>query len=58
VGRTLAEMRIKPEVLLAAVVRAGTSFLPDGGTSLMPGDRVVVVTTNRGILDLDDILAR
>ena len=57
VGHTLAELKIKPGVLLAAVVRGGKSFLPNGSTSLRPGDRVVVVTANRNILNLDDILA-
>ncbi len=56
-GRTLAEMKLKPGVLLAAVVRGGRSFLPDGGTTLQPGDRAVVVTAGHSIVNLDDILA-
>ena len=43
-------------VLLAAVVRGGKSFLPDGRTVLEPGDRAVVVTAGRDLLNLDDIL--
>jgi len=57
IGRTLAEMRLKPGVLLAAVVRGGRSFLPDGKTVLAPGDRAVVVTAGHSIVNLDDILA-
>ena len=57
IGRTLMELRLKPGVLICAVVRGGRSFLPDGKTSLMPGDRAIVVSEGRSILKLDDILA-
>ena len=57
IGRTLAEMKLKPGVLLAAVIRDGKTFLPDGKTALAPGDKVVVVTAGRNIMNLDDILA-
>jgi trk system potassium uptake protein TrkA len=57
IGKTLAELRLKPGVLLAAVVRDGKSFLPDGSTALAPGDRAVVVTAGRQIFSLDEILA-
>ena len=57
IGKTLAELRLKPGVLLAAVVRDGKSFLPDGKTALAQGDRAVVVTAQRQIFSLDDILA-
>ena len=57
IGRTLAEIRLKPGVLIAAVVRGGSSFLPDGKTVLAPGDKAVVVTARRSIFKLDDILA-
>ncbi len=56
-GRTLAEMKLRPGVLLAAVIRDGRSFLPDGKTVLAPGDKAVVVTAGHNILNLDDILA-
>ena len=57
IGRTLKELRLKPGVLLAAVVRGGKSFLPDGETSLNADDRVVIVTAGQQIFSLDEILA-
>lgn len=57
-GKTLTELKLKPGVLLAAVVRGGKSFTPDGKTVLNPGDKAIVVTAGHSILDLDDILAR
>ena len=56
VGRSLAELQLKPGVLLAAVTRAGKSHLPDGKTVLQPGDKAVVVTAGVTVVRLDDIL--
>ena len=56
-GRPLKELPMTGGVLLAAVIRAGSSFLPDGQTVLLPGDRVIVVSANRTIVELDDILS-
>ena len=57
VGKTLAELRLKPGVLICAVTRGGHSFLPDGKTALEPGDKAIVVTAGRSVFRLDDILA-
>jgi trk system potassium uptake protein TrkA len=55
-GRKLLELPLHRGVLIAAVIRNGRSFLPDGQTVLAPGDRVIVVTVEHKLLDLDDIL--
>ena len=57
VGKTLMELKLKPGVLISAVVRGGKSFLPDGKTALQPGDKAVVITAGSSVLTLDDILA-
>ena len=57
VGKTLMELKLKPGVLISAVVRGGNSFLPDGKTALQPGDKAVVITAGSNVLTLDDILA-
>ncbi len=56
-GKALKDLSLHAGVLLAAVVRDGRSFLPDGQTVLTPGDRVIVVTANRTIVELDEILS-
>jgi len=56
-GKTLAELRLKPGVLITAVTRGGRSVLPDGKTALQPGDKAIVVTAGRSVFRLDDILA-
>jgi len=55
-GRKLLELPLRPGILVAAVIRQGHSFPPDGQTKLEPGDRVIAVTTEHTLLDLDDIL--
>ncbi|MBR4474447.1 MAG: Trk system potassium transporter TrkA [Oscillospiraceae bacterium] len=55
-GRKILEMPLRPGILIAAVIRRGRSFPPDGQTALEPGDKVIVVTANCKLWDLDDIL--
>jgi cell volume regulation protein A len=40
----VAELRLPPGVSPSLVVRQGTSFVPDGRTSLRTGDDLLVVT--------------
>ena len=56
VGKSLAELKLKPGVLFAAVTRHGKSQLPDGKTVLQTGDKAVVVTAGVTVMQLDDIL--
>jgi trk system potassium uptake protein TrkA len=53
----LKELELKPDILIASVIRGGKSVIPDGNTEILPGDRAIVVTTTNGLDDLDDILA-
>ena len=56
VGKKLSDLPLRRGILIAAVIRGGRSFPPDGQTELMPGDRVIVVTAEHKLLDLDNIL--
>ena len=55
-GRRILDMPLRPGILIAAVIRRGQSFPPDGQTALEPDDKVIVVTANCTLRDLDDIL--
>lgn len=55
-SKTLSEIKMKKNVLIAAILRHNKMFLPDGESALEVGDTVVVVTTQR-VTDLTDILA-
>jgi trk system potassium uptake protein TrkA len=57
-GRSLAEIRLKPNILFACINRRGRIIIPGGGDTLEVGDTVVVVTAaNRVVLELNDIFA-
>lgn len=57
-GKTLKELRLKPNILLACINRKGRIIVPGGNDALESGDTVVVVTTSeRVVLDLNDIFA-
>jgi len=54
-NRKLFELPLKPGVLIGAVTRDGRVFIPHGSDILLSGDSVVVVTTLKGLSDLDSI---
>lgn len=57
-GVTLKELKLKPNLLLATICHGTTVEIPHGGSVLIPGDTVVVVTTARGTLQtINDIFA-
>ena len=47
---TLKDMRLKPNVLIASITHGATSVVPNGQSRFVPGDRVVLVTSRRGLL--------
>jgi len=57
-SRTLSELKLKPNILLACIARGRQIIFPSGGDWLQKGDTVVVVTTaDRVIVELKDIFA-
>jgi len=54
----LKSIRLKPNVLVASITHGSNSEIPNGDSRFMPGDRLVVVTSRRGMLQqLSDIFA-
>ena len=54
----LKNIRLKQDVLIAGIIHDTQSEVPNGESRFVSGDRVVVVTTHRGLLQqLDDIFA-
>lgn len=57
-SRTLSEIKLKPNILIACIARGRQIIFPTGGDWLQKGDTVVVVTTaDRVIVELKDIFA-
>lgn len=57
-GKSLQELKIKKNTIIAAVVRDGEIKIPGGSDHLAAGDSVIIVTTNRGYRIIDDIIER
>ena len=57
IGTKLADMRIKKNVLIAGIVREGKLIIPGGQDAFQAGDTVIVVTTNLGFHEIENILA-
>ena len=54
----LQNLQLKKNVLVAAIVRNNTVISPHGSDVMKVNDRVVIITTNSGLHDLQDVLAR
>ena len=54
---SLQDLPIKPGILVACINRRGQIILPRGKDVLQKGDTVVVITAQKGLNDVNDILA-
>lgn len=52
----LKDMKKKPDILIAAIIRGGQVLIPRGSDNITPGDRVVVVSRAKAINAIQDIL--
>ncbi|MCD8119006.1 MAG: Trk system potassium transporter TrkA [Lachnospiraceae bacterium] len=57
-GKSLMELNLKPSLLICSINRHGKIITPGGRDMILPGDTVVVVTTNKGLKDIKDILKK
>ena len=55
-GIPLKNMRIKPNLLIAGIIRKRKPFIPTGDDVILAGDKVVVVVSGQKLIDLSDIL--
>ncbi len=53
----LKELSLKPNILLAGIIRGRRAIIPTGSDMIMPNDRVVVIVSGQQMFDLSDILA-
>ena len=56
-NRTFAELKLKPNLLVCGIVRNGVRIIPSGQDMILKGDSVIVVTTNIGLNDIQEIMA-
>lgn len=56
-GKTLKELKLKPNIIIACVTHGNNVIIPDGNTAIESGDSVIVITgADRAIGDLNEIL--
>ncbi|MDO5444255.1 MAG: Trk system potassium transporter TrkA [Eubacteriales bacterium] len=55
-GIPLKDLKLKPNVLIAGIIRNNKYILPDGASVIMPGDHAVVVTTSGWLKDINNII--
>ena len=56
INTPLKELKLRKGVLFASVTRGKTGIIPDGNTSLLPGDYAVVVAPAGMLFKIDDIV--
>ncbi len=55
-GVPLKELNVKKNFLVNGIVRDGEFIIPTGDTAFMEGDKVLVVTTEKNVSELEDII--
>ena len=58
VGIPLKDMQLKSNLLLGCIHRKGKVIIPRGNDTINVGDTVIVVTTQKGLDDIQDILKK
>ena len=56
-GIPLKDLKLRPGVLLAVIVRGKDIIIPEGSSCLQEGDQVIIIARESGILDLNAIYA-
>ena len=57
VGKPLMELKLKPGIIIACITKGNTVEIPNGHSVIEKDDLVVIVSAERGLNDLEDILA-
>lgn len=55
-GVPLEKLELKTNLLVSCINRRGKIIIPNGQDHIQVGDTVIIVTTNKGLNDLNDIL--
>ena len=57
-GKPLSQLKLKKDILIAAIIRNGKSIFPTGEDTLEVGDKLVVITLLSNITKIYDLLER
>ncbi len=56
IGIPFKEIKLKPNVLIAGITRGRKTIIPSGNDMILAGDRVIVISADQRLHDIDDIL--
>lgn len=56
-GIPLKDMKIKPNILVAGIIRDRSTVIPGGNDRIHPGDRVVIIAEGAKLVNLSDIVS-
>ncbi len=56
IGKQLKELRLKPNYIIAGIIRGKETIIPGGDDIIAEGDSVIVVATDARLYDLGDML--
>ncbi len=52
----LKDLKLRPNILISAIIRGSKSIIPDGNSRILPGDHAVIVTTAGRLHNMDAIV--
>ncbi len=52
----LKNMSLKPQILIAGIIRGRTAIIPGGDDTIQSGDKVIIIAGQKRLQDLSDIL--
>ncbi len=55
-GIPIKDLKISPNVLIAGIIRNRETIIPCGEDVILEGDRVIVITAGRSLIDLSEII--
>lgn len=58
IDKTLDELKLKKEVLVASIIRGKHHIIPSGNDVIKPHDRVIIVSKNQTVQRLEDVLLK
>lgn len=56
IGKKFKDLKLKPNFIIAGIIRGKDTIIPTGEDALHVGDRVIVIATGKHLMDLEDIL--
>ena len=56
IGKPLKELNLKPNIIIAGIIRGKETIIPSGDDVITEGDSVIVVATDAHLYDLSDVL--